>query len=518
MRRLPRELSLHLIAGVIALSILAISAVSLWNDREDAWLDAERGSRNLLTALAQDISSNLEIVDLTLKDVSEDALDPSLLALPPEARHRIMFGRTRAVDYMGGILIFDAKGQTVADSASVSTRRFNASDRDYFLVHKERADVGIYLSRPLRSRLDSDELSIVASRRLSLPDGTFAGVVASRIPLSKFNSRFKDLDIGRESSITLFRNDGVVFMRKPYMESEIGQDLSNTSNVRRFIREGTGSFEGTAALDGIRRLYVFGRVDGFPLLLAVSKGVDELLLPWRAKAVIQGVITLLICGSLIGLTVLFQRELRLRTRAEKKLQRIARTDDLTGLPNRRAFREEYDRAWRRASRLGSPLSVLFVDADYFKNFNDEYGHRRGDEVLCAIAEALKVNTRRLMDMAARYGGEEFVILLPDSDPGDAREVAVRIHQSILSLGIEHATSPHRFVTASIGIASMHPSDESDKVALLEAADAALYAAKTSGRSCIREHGAEGAIGRRETEEEARLQPVGGEAQECLGSR
>lgn len=490
MRRRPRKLSLHLIAGIIALSIIGISAVSLWTDRRTAWLAAEGTSRNLLTALAQDIASNLAVVDLALREAGEAASDPALQALPPEARHRILFGPARFVDYIGGILVLDSEGRAVADSASTPPRPFEASDRDYFRVHKARDDVGLYLSRPLHSRIDEGELSMVASRRRSHPDGTFAGVVASRIPLSRLDAIFKSLDLGTDGSITLFRSDGVVMMRKPYAEGDIGQDLSGTSNVKRFIEEGSGSFEGTAALDGIRRLYVFGRVEGFPLLLTVSKGADELLASWRTKAGIQSGITLLICASLIGLAAMFQRELFLRTKAEKKLTQIARTDDLTGLPNRRAFREEYERAWRRATRMGLPLSLLFVDADHFKSFNDRYGHRRGDEVLRAIAGALNANIQRPMDMAARYGGEEFVVLLPDSGRTEAGQVAASIHRAIVDLGIPHERSPHHLVTASIGIASAFPSQGGDRASLLEAADAALYAAKTAGRSCIREHEAE----------------------------
>jgi len=195
--------------------------------------------------------------------------------------------------------------------------------------------------------------------------------------------------------------------------------------------------------------------------------------------------TLALCCAVVGLTILFQRELKRRTRAETKLRRIARTDDLTGLPNRRAFRETFEREWRQAVRAGSPVSLLFVDADYFKNFNDRYGHGRGDEVLRAVAVTLETSIRRPRDVAARYGGEEFAIILPETDPAGAGLIAEHILQSIVALNIAHEGSPYQVVTASIGIASARPSRGSERAVLLEAADQALYEAKAAGRNCLR---------------------------------
>jgi len=187
------------------------------------------------------------------------------------------------------------------------------------------------------------------------------------------------------------------------------------------------------------------------------------------------------------LTILFQRELKRRTRAETKLRRIARTDDLTGLPNRRAFRETFEREWRHAIRSGSALSLLYIEADYFKNFNDHYGHGRGDEVLRAVANTLESNIRRPRDVAARYGGEEFAIVLPETDLAGARLIAENVRKSIVVLGIAHEGSPYQVVTVSIGIASVNPSRGSERATLLEAADRALYGAKAAGRNCVHHH-------------------------------
>ncbi|WP_091136750.1 sensor domain-containing diguanylate cyclase [Microvirga guangxiensis] len=322
---------------------------------------------------------------------------------------------------------------------------------------------------------------------MSQPDGSFGGVVVSGISLSKIHDRLKGLDMGRDGSITLFRDDGIVLVRQPYLERQINQDLSDTPNVQRFIRESSGTFDGTAALDGVRRLYTFKRIDGLPLFLTVSKGVDEFLAPWRQKALIQSGLTLLLCAAVMGLTYLFQRELRRRTSAEAKLVQLASTDDLTGLANRRTFREFFERERRQAIRTGSWLSLLYVDADFFKAYNDHYGHGKGDDLLCAIASTLKEHVERPRDLAARYGGEEFTVLLPDTDPSGARMIAEEIREAIMLMGIEHKRNSHGLATVSIGIASARPSLSTPADTLLEAADNALYQAKAAGRNCVRLH-------------------------------
>jgi len=485
MKRLLSDLYLNLLAGAIALSILAISAFSLWTDRQNVRRQAEQSSRNLLTTLSREINDHIGSLDPILLRIAEDIADKSLLEVPPQVRHRVLFDRVRTSTYVDSALVVNEDGNAAADAASILPRRFNASDRDYFTIHRENSDAGFYLSRPIASRLRNGDPSMAVSRRLSHPDGRFAGVVVSGISLSRIGTLFSDLDLGPRGSITLFRDDGIVLTRQPHVEGQIGQDLGATPNVRRFLRERSGSFEGTAAFDQVHRLYVFGRVDGLPLVLAVSKSMDDLLGAWRQKAIAQGGITLLICSGLVALMLLLRRELRRRTGAEAKLARLASTDDLTGLPNRRAFREAYERERRHAIRSKSWLSVLYVDADFFKQYNDLYGHGRGDDLLRAIAGTLAAQLQRPRDMAARYGGEEFTVLLPETDPAGAERIAEDIRKAIMLLGVEHRQSLYGIVTVSIGAASKQPSLGTVSTLLLEAADAALYQAKEAGRNCVR---------------------------------
>jgi diguanylate cyclase (GGDEF)-like protein len=212
--------------------------------------------------------------------------------------------------------------------------------------------------------------------------------------------------------------------------------------------------------------------------------VDEALAAWKRKALVLSTMTGALCFAVVGLTVLFQRELRRRKTAELKLRRIARTDDLTGLLNRRGFRQTFEREWRQAIRSGSSLSLLYLDVDFFKSFNDRYGHGKGDEVLRSIAHTIEGNIRRPRDVAARHGGEEFAVVLPETDGSGAQVIAESIRQAVVALSIVHEESPHEIVTVSIGVAAARPPRGSESAHLLEVADAALYRAKASGRNCI----------------------------------
>ena len=177
-------------------------------------------------------------------------------------------------------------------------------------------------------------------------------------------------------------------------------------------------------------------------------------------------------------------ELKL-VKANRRLEIQARTDSLTKLPNRRAFKKVLAHEFMRAKRSNSPLAVLMIDIDYFKNFNDCYGHISGDACLRLVARALRKSLKRSTDIVARYGGEEFAAILPDTDQRGASLVAEHILQSIRAMGIKHSDSKFRKVTISLGLtiyqANQHVGT-TDQADLMLAADQALYYSKKNGRN------------------------------------
>jgi len=172
--------------------------------------------------------------------------------------------------------------------------------------------------------------------------------------------------------------------------------------------------------------------------------------------------------------------------AQTALQELANCDGLTGLANRRQFDKTLKLEWSRAVREGTPLSLLMVDVDHFKLYNDTYGHQGGDACLQFVAGAMADEQRlRVSDMVARYGGEEFAVILPATPLDGAIVVAERMRESIDGLHLVHTRSssaPH--VTVSIGAACLVPTRHSDPTRLIAAADAALYRAKREGRNRV----------------------------------
>jgi diguanylate cyclase (GGDEF)-like protein len=171
--------------------------------------------------------------------------------------------------------------------------------------------------------------------------------------------------------------------------------------------------------------------------------------------------------------------------ANQALVELANLDGLTGLPNRRHFDLLFKREWSRASRYGEPLSVIVVDIDYFKQYNDLHGHLAGDACLKRVAEALSRNTQRGTDLVARLGGEEFVILLPATDIEGAGIMAERLRKRVEALKIRHhGSSISDHVTVSLGVAGGPPRQGQEMEELLRVADSALYRAKSSGRNRV----------------------------------
>lgn len=174
------------------------------------------------------------------------------------------------------------------------------------------------------------------------------------------------------------------------------------------------------------------------------------------------------------------------------MRELSRTDSLTGVANRRSFNHTLEAEWRRCARAGLPLSVIMIDIDHFKLYNDHYGHQAGDICLQQVGAAMSACAARPQDMLARYGGEEFVLLLPQEAAGGAAVVAQRVLDTIRRLKIPHAGSPtSSYVTASLGVHTMLPPFEnSDSDALIRQADQQMYRAKQSGRDriCVAELG------------------------------
>ncbi len=211
-------------------------------------------------------------------------------------------------------------------------------------------------------------------------------------------------------------------------------------------------------------------------------GVDYITKPYRPAEVIARIRTHLELQRSRREILELNRQLMASNR---ELERISQTDALMGIANRGCFDRALIREWRRAEREKVPLSLIMVDVDHFKSYNDTYGHQAGDHCLRHVAQAAEGALHRPCDLLARYGGEELVVLLPNTPEAGALVVGLHMAQSIRDLGLAHrASTTASIVTASFGLATLVPRESLRPEDLIAVADAALYRAKESGRNRV----------------------------------
>jgi diguanylate cyclase (GGDEF)-like protein len=472
------------VAIVLSAFVTLISAWVMSEMRHDALATARAASYNMALLFERDTARNLEVYDLSLQAVIDAIQDPRLAALPADIRQNVLFDRSATARNLGVILVTDAAGNVVYDSRFIPPRKVNLADRDYFIAQRDAAHVGLFISRPFVPRVGPQEASIGLSRRLSNPDGSFAGIVVGTMRLDYFRQLFSGVDLGTEGALSLTLADGTLLMRRPYVESLIGSDQSATVPFQRFGRDASGGFFANGPVDGVRRWFAFRRVQGYPLVFGVALGAHDIYREWRIRAWIIGGLTGVLDVALIALGVLLTRQLRQRGELEQELREQAGTDPLTSLANRRAFEARANSEWQRARRTGNPLALMMLDVDRFKLYNDRYGHPAGDGALASVAHAVGAHARRAGDCAARYGGEEFVLMLPDTDEAHARVVAEQVRAAVEALAMPHEGSPIGVLTVSVGVASTSDGSFASWRSLTQAADDALYAAKGAGRNRV----------------------------------
>ncbi|WP_085684687.1 MULTISPECIES: sensor domain-containing diguanylate cyclase [unclassified Pseudomonas] len=482
------ELLLILGSLLSVIAIVCIVTFLLIREHANAQESATRGATTIAQLIDADVLRTVELYDLTLQGLIAAAQRDDLKDVSPQIRHLALFDRSTTARFKGDILLLDKHGEVIADSSRVDPLPGNFADRDYFLAHAFNRDTGMFISRPFKPRCDCDDADqwrISFSRRISSDTGEFLGVAVASMKLDYFDQLFNSLDIGIDSTLNIINNDGILLAQKPYLQSDsIGKSFAARPNVVRILRDsgGNGSFSSISSMDYQQRLYTYSRVGNLPLTVIVALSSEEVFGAWKRTAILISGATGVLCTGLLWLTWLLARELRLRHRAERELAQLAATDALTGVANRRMLDQSLRHEWFRAQRSGKPLSLLMVDADHFKAFNDRHGHQAGDQALRELARVITANVRRPADLVARYGGEEFSVILAETDSIGAQQIAEHIRAAVEQLpSVNEGQSP---MTVSIGISTWTATSEISLEQLLFAADKALYQAKEGGRNRV----------------------------------
>lgn len=483
------RLTVYFIAAVIV-TFIAVEGWRAWRDYRQAFNAANDSVINLARATAQHAEDAIRQVDILTDALAERVEGDGLDHLDVPRIHALMVQQARIMPQLDGLFIYGSDGQWIVTDKSATPDAANNADRDYFIYHRTHSDRDVRIGEVVRSR-STHELIIPISRRLNNPDGSFAGVLLGTIRVSYFVDYYGDFKIDDKGALVLAMRNGKILVRRPFTEGVTDQSLAESDIFKRYLpSSNVGVAEVKAVIDGTYRLYGYRVLGSYPLVVEAGLSRESFVGPWRRDLIKTGLFLLILVAGLVGFGFIVLKQLRQRILMESELrlahqavQDMALTDSLTGLGNRRKLDTLLDQEIARAKRQGSPLALIMLDVDFFKRFNDRYGHSAGDDCLRRVAGAIRQTLKRPADLAVRYGGEEFTVLLPDTTTTGASLMAEEILVAIRQLCIEHSDHPLAFVTASAGVASGMPSvDEMTSVGLIKAADAFLYMAKNSGRN------------------------------------
>jgi len=483
---------------------LAVVGLNGWTLRE-AWHEtisqAQQMAVNLSLSQARQADDTLLQTELSLREVQHQLLEQMSTGINGAALSKTMQELQNRLPQLHGLFYYDAQGKWIATSAKEVPKGINNSDREYFRFHRTNSRDGVHIGPVLRSR-STGELVIPVSLRVSDMAGGFSGVLLATIRVDYFRRYYSYYEMGPQDVLVLMLPDSTVLYARPMPDSYIGKNLSSSHLFQSLLAQSDkGSGQWQAALDGQARVFGFARSERYSLVVAAGYDKQNLFINWLKGRVDDLLLDLaLLLGIvLLGAYVLsqarrsvrYQQELtRLRdelTAANLSLENLAHADGLTGLANRRQFDLFLQQSLLEAAEQAAPLSLILMDIDYFKRYNDTYGHVAGDACLKVVASALKGLSLRHTDKVARYGGEEFAIILPGATALDALNIANAAVTAVSACNIPHnSSSIAAHVTLSAGCATFTAGTEPpDPQALIEQADEALYLAKHSGRNQAR---------------------------------
>lgn len=480
----------------VCLSMAVIVIWEAWSSRQYHLHDKQVTMSNLAQTLASQAQASIKQADtllFTLVDrLENEGIDQTRL----NRLQRLLSAQRSELSQVHGLFVYDETGQWIANSNGADVGVANNSDREYFIYHRDHPDRGPHIGPSIKSR-SSGEWIMTVSRRVNHPDGSFAGVALATIYLSHFLQLYDSIDMGSNGVINLIADNATIVVRRPFNEADVGSSLAKSPLFTQLLpKDSAGTATIKSIIDGVERVVGYRRVEDYPLVVFVALNKEEVLAGWRKESMLSAVIVSLLLGflSVLGYRLIKLMKQQNRIQVEllgsqekllelnRNLELLALEDALTGLANRRQFDLFIQAETGRARRNLTGLSLLMVDVDHFKAFNDHYGHLAGDDCLRAIAGIITEHIKRPGDLAARFGGEEFAVVLPGTDYVGAFLVAEKIRGAVQAANLQHSESPEGRVTVSVGVCGYDPASQTRTEDLIGAADKALYVAKASGRN------------------------------------
>lgn len=493
--------SIIVFLAIMSVAVIAINGWTLWDSYNRTLRATHDQAKNLSLSLARQAEDTFLQVEITLSDIAREISDHGVDGQNMESLSSLLRGRRAVLPQLQGLFVYDAEGNWLATSNTYTPALANNADREYFIWHRTHSDNEIHLGKVIRSR-SSGNLVIPVSMRLTNPDGRFSGVVLATVSVDYFRQHYSYYVMSERSLLGLFLADGTILYVRPFPDSVINTSLSNSPLFTRILRTSdSGSETWRSAMDNEVRIFGYARLKRYPLIVAAGYDKSDIQAQWRSDNLLDVILSTLLLLALFVLGFFVMRQVRVSMRNHLEmtqlrdnlttinhtLQALALVDGLTGLANRRQFDIFLEQSLQRSARTREPVSLIMMDIDFFKRYNDAYGHVAGDECLKKVGEALLSLSHRQSDLVARYGGEEFAMVLPYTSKADAARLAQRAVDTVRAMGLRHQDTEiaEQVVTISAGSYTCIASASSpDARAFKESADQALYQAKRDGRNRV----------------------------------
>jgi diguanylate cyclase (GGDEF)-like protein len=530
---MPSKPMLSIRARLIVLALVAIAPLMIERVHgleEARTVRTERANADVIDLARRGAESQRQIIYSVRSLLQIVSRVYAKMPLDSSSCNQYLGDLTTNIPWIRGLSVASDDGRIKCSTQS-DALGLNVSDRPYFQTALTARDFA--LSDYMISRTN-DVPSVIATYPVIKDDGSLGGVVMAAINLQWISDLAATAAQHSGAAVLLLDSAGTLVAGSADQEAYIGKRVAGSELARQMLANDSGTIT-VAGLDGVQRIFAYVRVPWTQARLAVGldegavhAGIDHEIDVAYLQLIAFGLFVLLIAWfggeqlvvrpirSLVRTATRFGRgDLHVRASQEpwvaefaplaaalddmaaklaareeelqianQHLDELASLDGLSGLANRRGFDREIEREWQKAAENGKPLALMMVDIDYFKLFNDRYGHVSGDTCLRAVGETLSLVTLEEAVLVARYGGEEFALLLPGLDVNHATALAEEARQAVEDLMIIHAESPIGHVTISVGVQATVPERFQSYANLIEAADRALYDAKRRGRNTV----------------------------------
>ncbi|MEH6473020.1 MAG: sensor domain-containing diguanylate cyclase [Halopseudomonas sp.] len=476
-----------LLGIVFSLGVLASTALYLDGKRSTLLSEGITNIKRFNTLLLEQTVRVYDSVDILLRATVTKLEDGEMLSANDEKKlYDLLNSYITGMPHIRGLSLMGTDGHVIATTFRYPTSHPDYSDRVYFQQLRDSTNLGMYIDAPVRRKSDPTQWLLNVARRIPTPDGDFAGVAVVSLVPEYFSSFYESLDLVEGSYVSLLREDSTLLIRHPTKDEQVGKVFGRNPAIQPFIKQRLphtslrmySYISETDILLDCR----FAKSD--PFYLCISTIEDKLLGEWNKDAVTLGVVATFISLVIMALFLGLSKQMRKREliaaeliQSNRDLDKLSKTDYLTGLANRHFIEARIAELLGKASRHQRPFALVLIDIDHFKEINDTHGHAVGDRVLRQLSDIFSERIR-VSDMVGRWGGEEFLIVCDESDLNGASQLAETLRGDIQNYDFQ-LPSP---LTSSFGVTEYRANEDADQ--LFVRVDKLLYNAKNSGRNRV----------------------------------